>query len=254
MWNELNGKQKDKLNALKINMIKNTLELPKSTPSIAVQYEFGVVDLDLDVCMEKVLLGVCMLQKSDSVGAMLLRPMLEKKVPGFCSELLLCAKLFDVDVHDPKISEKSPSCLREFIKKKVVCIQTERTFASMCLASKSDLLLGNFNFESSPKKYLLELPFRLARIVFMFRCRMFPTKNNFKERWGSECQYCNVEENDLHLFACPGYMDLLSGIKYEWFVNFECSMAELAAGAEALLRVKDRLEIWNKTNAECGFR
>ncbi len=253
VWNSLNGKQKEKINAVKLDMIKNILEMPKSTPSIAIQYEFGVVDLDLEVCMEKVLLGVCMLGKSDSVGAMLLRPMLEKKVPGFCLELLLCAQMFEIDVNDPKVSEKSSSGLREFIKEKIVSIQSDRTFASMCLASKTDLMLNNFKFESSPKKYLLQLPFRLARIVFMFRCRMFPTKNNFKDRWGSECRYCHQEENDLHLFACPGYMDLLNGIRYDWFVNFECSLEELAVGAEALIRVKDRLEICNKTNAECGL-
>ena len=87
----------------------------------------------------------------------------------------------------------------------------------------------------------------------MFRCRMFPTKNNFKDRWGTECTYCQQVESDLHLFACPGYVDLLGRTKYEWFVNFSCSLDELREGAESLIKVKNRLEIFNKTKGECGF-
>ena len=109
VWNRLNGKQSEKLNLLKVNFLKNVMEMPNSTPSIAIQYEFGIIDLDLEVRMEKVLLGVSMLKKEGdiSVGAMLLRPMLEKKVPGFCSELLQDAQLFEIDIKDSQIVDKS---------------------------------------------------------------------------------------------------------------------------------------------------
>ena len=80
----------------------------------------------------------------------------------------------------------------------------------------------------------------------MFRCRMFPTKINFKGRWGDVCTFCNNIESDVHLFACPGYSDLLDGIQYIWFTTLECSFDQLKEGAEALVKVKTRLEVFNK--------
>ena len=58
----------------------------------------------------------------------------------------------------------------------------------MLLESKSDrLLLHNFNFDGQPKRYLVELSFVEARVIFMLRCRMFPTKNNFQYFYFSLC-------------------------------------------------------------------
>ena len=71
------------------------------------------------------------------------------------------------------------------LKKKIIQIQKERLVAEMMADSKTDrLLLHNFHFDGNVKSYLLELPFEEARAVFMLRSRMFPTKDNFKGRWG----------------------------------------------------------------------
>ena len=56
VWNKLNKSQIKELNAIKLDMIKRIMELPFSTPSVIIQYEFGVIDMDLEVIMEKVLL------------------------------------------------------------------------------------------------------------------------------------------------------------------------------------------------------
>ena len=116
----------------------------------------------------------------------------------------------------------------------------------MLLESKCDrLLLNDFNFDGKPKKYLVELPFNEARVIFMLRCRMFPTKINFQGRWDkkSECRYCSCTETDLHLFSCGGYSDLLVGVQFEIFMALNVGMEELSRGARALLKVEERLEM-----------
>ena len=75
---------------------------------------------------------------------------------------------------------------------------------------------------------------------------MFPTKDNFKGRWGSECRYCNCVETDIHLFACAGYDDLLQGIEFDSFMSLNASPDELSKGAKLLIKVKERLEVTNK--------
>ena len=101
------------------------------------------------------------------------------------------------------------------------------------------------SFDGKVKKYLLELPFNEARAVFMLRTRMLPTKDNFKGRWGSECVYCGNLESDIHLFSCAGYSDLIGDLKMELFFTQDASIDELFVGAQKLLRVIQRLELFN---------
>ena len=103
----------------------------------------------------------------------------------------------------------------------------------------------SLSFDGKVKKYLLELPFNEARAVFMLRTRMLPTKDNFKGRWGSECVYCGNLESDIHLFSCAGYSDLIGDLKMELFFTQDASIDELFVGAQKLLRVIQRLELFN---------
>ena len=137
--------------------------------------------------------------------------------------------------------------LRQLLKSKIVDIQRERLVEQMLKESKCDrLLLHNFDFDGKMKRYLVDLPFEEARVVFMLRVRMFPTKNNFRGRWGSdECSYCGCLESDVHLFSCVGYNDLLGDVKFDMFMTLEASIEELSTGAQRLLKVLDRLELFN---------
>ena len=83
----------------------------------------------------------------------------------------------------------------------------------MLKESKADrILLKGFAFDGRTISYLRDEPFPEARAVFTLRARMLPTKGNFRGRWGSECHFCSNPENDIHLFACAGFSDLLEGV------------------------------------------
>ena len=244
VWNELKNVQQKELNELKLRLLKRVLELPYSTPSSAVMYEFGVTDLDLDCLMEKVLLAYDTL-KQEGLGSRLLKTMMEKKVPGFCAEVVEALKAFELTEDSVELMMDGRN-LRTLLKTKIIQIQSKRLVERMLNESKTDqLLLNGFHFDGKVKKYLVELPFNEARAVFMLRSRMFPTKNNFKGRWGSECVYCGNVESDIHLFSCAGYNDLLGDVKMDLFFSLEATMDELFDGAQKLLKVIERLERFN---------
>ena len=88
--------------------------------------------------------------------------------------------------------------------------------------------------------------------IFLFKFKFFTysrLQRYFKGRWGTECEYCGSVESDVHLFSCAGYTDLLSGARYDMFMNLDVSMDELSAGAKKLLKVKNRLELLNTSDS-----
>ena len=170
---------------------------------------------------------------------------MEKKVPGFCVEVLEALKIFGLQEDSEELLKEGKE-LRKFLKIRIIQIQNDRLVEQMLKESKTDrLLLNNFHFDGKVKKYLLELPFEEGRAIFMLRSRMFPTKDNFKGRWGSECAYCEAVESDIHIFSCAGYSDLLGEVDMDRFLTLNASIEELSLGAKKLLEVKERLEMFN---------
>ena len=130
------------------------------------------------------------------------------------------------------------------LKQKVVELQGQRLQKQMVSQSKTDrLLLSSFAFHGKRQKYL-DLPFNQARIIFMVRCRMLLTKDNFPGRWeGSLCNVCGCVDTDEHLFRCPGFTDILSDVAYELFFSEEYDLEELACAAEKMVLVNERLKV-----------
>ena len=80
----------------------------------------------------------------------------------------------------------------------IIVMQKERLVQKMMTESKADrILLNGFNFDGKIKLYLSELPFEEARVIFMLRSRMLPTKENFRGRWGNECRFCSSTESSI---------------------------------------------------------
>ena len=201
--------------------------------------------------MEKILLAYDMLNnKEGSVGQRLLSNMIHNKVPGFCSELHEALEIMGLKADDD-VLKKCGMEIRCHLKEKIIEMQKERLVQKMMVESKADrVLLNGFNFDGKMKEYLSKLPFYEARVVFMLRARMFPTKENFHGRWGTECRFCSNVESDLHLFSCAGYKDLLDGTNFDMFMTLDCTIDELSAGAQKLLKVKERLEVFNLSDSK----
>ena len=124
---------------MKVKLIKRVMELPYSTPSAAVQHEFGLIDLSLEVIMEKILFTVKVLKSDDQRKAkQLLLVMLAKKVPGFCTDVLeSCTNVFGLELGE---LVKLEGDLRMLLKQKVVELQGQRLQKQMVSLSKTDRL------------------------------------------------------------------------------------------------------------------
>ena len=89
-----------KLDSIQIKVVKRVMELPYATPSAAVSYEFGFLDLSLVIKLEKVLFAVKTMKSPDERKAkQLFKVMLEKKDPGFATEVLeISSSVFGMDL------------------------------------------------------------------------------------------------------------------------------------------------------------
>ena len=233
-----------KLNIIKPSLLKRVLQVPSSTPSAAVQFEFGVSDLSLEVLMEKIVLAVHTLKLSEQrISRRILVAMMKKNVPGFCTELNEACEIFQVSLAELQKENN----VREVLKRKVISMQAAELLKSMLLSSKMDNILHSGRvYDGTMMKYLTELTFSEARAIFMSRYRMWPTKENFPGRWkGVACNVCGMKDTDKHIFSCPGYSDLINGkFKFDvfWDEKVLGDMLKLQDIARTVLIVIERME------------
>ena len=95
------------------------LQLPSSTPSVAVQYEFGINDLTLDILMEKVILAVETLRLDENrLSRRIFEAMFKKQIPGFCSEVVEACSILDVSI-ERLVTVKD---VRQVLKERIIDI------------------------------------------------------------------------------------------------------------------------------------
>ena len=249
VWNVKDATVADRLDTLKTSLLKRILQLPKSTPSAGIQFDFGVNDLTLEILMEKVIRAVTSLKHNENrIVTQILKAMLDAQVPGFCTEVLdACGKLGTS--LDALVKVKD---VRKFLKKCVVSLQSDQLLKRMLLSSKMDrTALNEYSYDGKMMQYLYELDFTEARAIFMTRYRMWPTKRNFPGRWdGVICNFCNLEDTDEHIFMCPGYKDIMDDahVVYSMFWDRHVlkDTVKLKALAAVAIKVIERLELAQK--------
>ena len=234
----------DDLDRIKPRLFKLILELPTSTPSAAILYEFGINNLSIEILMEKVVHAVQTLQSDDNrIAKRLFSVLFEKKVPGFCTEVSEACNILGVCFEE--LVDKPD--IRSYLKTRIVEMQGKQLLQQMLLSSKMDrVLLSGFSFDGKVMTYLRELDFVEARAVFMTRYRMLPTKSNFPGRWkGTACNICGFEDTDIHVLTCPGYSDLNTSrlsLDVFWDTEFLEDMKLLAPAAKTMVRIIARME------------
>ena len=111
------------------------LEVPLSTPNTAIQYEFGINDLSIDVLSEKVILAVETYKREDNrISKQLFKRMFEKDVPGFCTEVKEACSIFNILFQEIVNNDD----VRESMKKKVIEVQGRELLQMMMVSSKTD--------------------------------------------------------------------------------------------------------------------
>ncbi len=243
VWDGLCNRDRDSVNRLVPQAIKRILELPRSTPTNAVRHDFGLIQVSNEIEMEKVLLTAQVIEMDDKrIAKRLLTPMMTYSVPGYCTHVEEVVHKFQIHFDALKdVKDK-----REHVQMKVIEFEKTDLLRALLCGSKTDAITLNYKYDGSMLPYLHKLPFIQGRIIFIFRCRMFPTRVNFPERWSEnlQCVFCKDHDTDEHLFSCWGYFDILDGINidYTMFYHLNASIDELGRGADILLRIYERLE------------
>ena len=251
-WDEFSAKERKVINGLIPQAVKRVLELPRSTPTNAVKHDFGLIDLTSEVEMEKILLASNVYEMNDErIVKRLLLPMMQNEVPGYCTQLKNILVKYETTISD--LNESSDK--RKMMKKKLVVNETRTLLHSMMAGSKTDGIAANYSYDGRMMGYLNDLPFEEGRIIFIFRCRMFPTRVNFPGRWtaNQNCVYCGHMDTDQHLFECWGYVDLVGekSVEYGMFFKTDTPIADLSEGAKVLAMMYDRLST-AQNDAELG--
>ena len=98
--------------------------------------------------------------------------------------------------------------------------------SKMLCELKTDGILLHYKFNGKMMDYLTKLSFTNARIIFMFRSRMFTTKGNFKSNWEDvTCWHCGQLDTGEHLFNCSGYSDLVTAeVNYEMYFTLDVNI------------------------------
>ena len=163
--------------------------------------------------------------------------------------LLLLAKNHFYSIQEIKKTFKTvifSMKIRDYLKEKIIKLQEKIILQKMLVGSKTDAVLFNqYKYDGKTKKYITELDFEDARIIFIFRYRMFPTRANYPGRWSNMyCNICGQTDNDEHLFSCPGYIDLIpEDVHYKMFFALDEKKEILEKAAKCLKRIMDRMEI-----------
>ena len=247
VWGELRVKDRDAINRLLPQAIKRILELPRSTPTNAVRHDFGLIQLQSEIEIEVLLLTAQVMEMdSRRIVKRLLIAMIEKKVPGYCTHSTAISKKYHIDM-DKLRKEKDK---RRYVKEKVIKYEKEFLLKELLCGSKTDRITMNYSYNGSMLQYLSELPFPQGRIIFIFRCRMFPTRVNFPGRWTEDlkCMFCSELDTDEHLFHCWGYGDLHESVEidYNVFFTLDVGVDELYEYANILIKIYARLELLQK--------
>ena len=242
VWDKLIKKHRQIINNLIPQTIKRILELPKSTPSMAIKHDFGILDLSNEIELEKILLTQKVLEMDgERIAKRLLDAMIDKEVPGYCSHVLGILKKYNIDLHELRTIADP----RAVVRKIIVDFEKSELLKKMMMSTKTDAMAVNYAFDGKMKSYLRDLPFPEGRMVFVFRSRMFPTRVNFPQRWSKDrkCIFCRKLDTDEHLFLCWGYRDFVEGesVRYEMFYKLDADADELGRGARVLQKIYDRL-------------
>ena len=119
-------------------------------PTAVLTHEMGIIDLDLEITMERVILTVKVMRMSkERVVKRLFMEMFQKRIPGFCTTLKESLKELEIESIEDIVMEQDK---RKCLKKK---LQNKRLIGRMMRLSKTDGMLVNYDFDGKMKDYLL---------------------------------------------------------------------------------------------------
>ena len=205
-WIGISSKLVDRLEAIQEKLI---LEVPVSTPKVALRAETGLLSMKHRIWGEKLNLFTAVIRMKDGLAKQVLEEQIEQGWPGLAQEVEKICK----DIEVPYVNMKA-------ITRKSICTALRNHDKSEIMEkmNKDYKKLDKIKMDdpTRAKEYMEGKSLADCRVIFRFRTEMINLKENMKNRYRGEmvnCDACNmgVPESQAHVMSCTGYKEIRAG-------------------------------------------
>ena len=233
-WTELPTKAVEICDGLQNLFIRIMLQVPISTPKVALRVEAGMLGMKHRIWMEKLSLGLFIRMSGlKSLAGKIYKEQLQRGWPGLAKEVTeICGELGIKNINDSDIP-------KWIIKDAIV-----RHHATEARAEMGKKLAGIMNDEIGVAREYMRTNFiEDCRFQFRLRTKMVDLKANMKGMYKDKdysCMGCGDKasvEDQSHVIRCPAYKGLRKGLNLEHDEDLVKYFKEVM-----IIRMKDKVK------------
>ena len=207
-WIGITSELVDRLEGVQEKFIRLILEVPVSTPKVALRAETGLKSMKHRIWYEKLNLVQAIRRMQGGLAKEVYNEQVTHGWPGLAKEATeVCCSIGIPDVNNNLVSKKDiQNALTNHDKKEI-----EEKYQKY---KKLDKIIGDD--PTTAKDYMKQKCLADTRMIFRLRTEMVNVKDNMRNKYkGSSvnCDACNlkVAESQIHVMVCPGYEDIRVG-------------------------------------------
>ena len=207
-WIGKTSEMVDKLETLQEKYIRMILEVPVSTPKMALRAETGLLSMKHRIWYEKVNLITAIRRMKEGLAKQVYEEQVLNGWPGLAQEVSdICTTIGIPDANFNLVNKKEVSLALRNHDKVEILNKFEKY-------KKLDKILSDD--PTKPKDYMMSNSLADSRIIFRLRTEMMDLKDNMRNRYmgtNVNCEACdsNIAESQLHVMTCSGYAELRMG-------------------------------------------
>ena len=203
-WIGISSKVVDRLEGIQEKYIRLMLEVPVSTPKVALRAETGLLSIKHRIWSEKVNLYLALKKMKDGLARQVLEEQIEQGWPGLAREV----EEIGTKIGVPNIVFVSKQSLKLAIRyhdKAEIMEKMIRDYKKLDQIKSDDPTIA--------KEYMERKSIADCRMIFRMRTEMINLKENMKNKYKGalvNCDACNmgVPESQTHVMTCKGYEQL----------------------------------------------
>ena len=207
-WIGISDKQEDMLETVQEKFIRLMLEVPMSTPKVALRAETGLRSMKHRIWAEKINLIQAIRKMEGGLAKEIYEEQVEHDWPGLAKEVSsICSNIGMPDVNWNLVNKKD-------VDKAVTNHDKKETMEKFEKYKKLDKIIGDD--PTIAKDYMKQKCIADTRLIFRLRTEMLDVKDNMRNKYkktSTNCDACDMgtAESQAHVMVCPGYADVRVG-------------------------------------------
>ena len=207
-WIGITTNMEDKLETLQEKYIRLMLEVPVSTPKVALRAETGLLSMKHRIWYEKVNLITAIQKMKGGLAKQVYDEQVLQDWPGLAHEVdAICSTIGIPNANHNIVNKKD---LNAALRKH----DSEEILQKFGKYKKIDKILSDD--PTKPKDYMMDKSLADARMIFRLRTEMLDMKDNMRNKYKGtsiNCEACdnNKAESQSHVMVCPGYAEVRVG-------------------------------------------